>query len=105
VELNNLHADIPAQLPRELVEILAEGEGAAVKRIVSRGHASGEEFWYDQDEHEWVLLVAGAARLQFEHETVELRPGDFLNIPAHRKHRVAWTAPDEPTIWLAVFYR
>jgi cupin 2 domain-containing protein len=51
-----------------------------------------------------VLVVQGAARLQFEDETAELRTGDWINIPAHRKHRVEWTTPDEPTIWLAVFY-
>lgn len=30
--------------------------------------------------------------------------GDFVNIAAHKKHRVEWTTPDEPTIWLAEFY-
>ncbi|MEO8496473.1 MAG: cupin domain-containing protein, partial [Planctomycetota bacterium] len=65
---------------------------------------SAEGFWYNQQEHEWVVVLQGAARLQFEDELVELRPGDFVNIPAHRKHRVEWTTPDEPTIWLAVFY-
>ena len=48
--------------------------------------------------------MKGAARLQFEDGMVEMKGGDFVNIPAHRKHRVEWTTPDEPTIWLAVFY-
>ena len=51
-----------------------------------------------------MLVLKGAARLQFEGRLLEMRPGDFVNIPAHQKHRVAWTAPDEPTIWLAVHY-
>ncbi len=34
-----------------------------------------------------------------------MKPGDFVNIPAHKKHRVEWTTPDELTIWLAVFYK
>jgi cupin 2 domain-containing protein len=62
-------------------------------------------FWYDEDQHEWVVVLKGAARLRFEDEPVEMKPGDFVNIPAHRKHRVEWTTPDEPTVWLAVFYR
>jgi len=70
----------------------------------SLGHASPEGYWYDQDQHEWVVVLKGAARLRFEDETVEMRPGDFVNIPAHKKHRVEWTTPDEPTVWLAVFY-
>ena len=48
--------------------------------------------------------MRGAARIRFEDGTVEMKPGDFVNIPAHQKHRVEWTTPDEPTIWLAVFY-
>ncbi len=49
-------------------------------------------------------MLKGAARLEFEDGTLEMRPGDYVNIPAHKKHRVAWTTPDEPTIWLAVHY-
>jgi cupin 2 domain-containing protein len=43
--------------------------------------------------------------LRFEgEEPIELRPGMFVNIPAHKSHRVEWTAPHEPTIWLAMHY-
>lgn len=77
-----------------------------IERIVSTGHPSPEGFWYDQDEHEWVVVLMGRAKLIFEgnSEPVEMGPGDYMNIPAHRKHRVEWTSPDEPTVWLAVFY-
>ena len=101
----NICASFPARLPAELTETLIEAKSVRIERIVSHGHASLDGFWYDQEEHEWVLLVRGAARLLLEDETVELGPGDFINIPAHRRHRVEWTTPDEPTIWLAVFYR
>ena len=33
-----------------------------IERIVSRGHASPEDFWYDQEENEWVMVVKGTAR-------------------------------------------
>ena len=100
----NLFADLPADLSAELTQTLADGPGVRVERIVSRGHASPPGFWYDQDEAEWVLVVRGAARIRFEDGCVELRPGDHVTIPAHRRHRVEWTTPDEPTVWLAVYY-
>ena len=100
----NLFEDIPEKLPEELVEILAESSHVRIERIVSDGHKSDEDFWYDQNENEGVFLIAGSAVLEFEDRKVELKPGDFLLIPAHRKHRVASTSPTEKTIWLAIFY-
>ena len=101
----NLFADLPAQLPEELITTLLTAENVRIERIVSHGHSSPAGFWYDQHEAEWVVVLKGAARLQFEDETspTELRPGDCLHFPAHRKHRVEWTTPDEPTVWLAVW--
>jgi cupin 2 domain-containing protein len=76
-----------------------------IERIVSRGHASPPGFWYDQPEHEFVLLVEGEAALVVEGEGERrLAPGDWLEIKARVRHRVSWTAPDRATIWLAVFY-
>ena len=87
------------------VQTLLTAANVRIERIVSHGHASPEGFWYDQDQHEWVVVLKGAARLCFEgREQVELKQGDFLNIPVHKRHRVEWTTPEEPTIWLAVFY-
>ncbi len=104
--MNNLFADIPQYLPDELFTTLLDAANVRIERIVSRSHASPEGFWYDQDQHEWVVVLKGAARLRFEgdEQPVEMKPGDFVNIPAHKKHRVEWTTPDEPTIWLVVFY-
>lgn len=101
----NLFDNLPSNLPEELFNTLLDTGNVRIERIVSQGHASPEGFWYDQDEHEWVVVLRGAARLSVEGEIKELKQGDFLNIPAHQKHRVEWTTPDEPTIWLAVFYR
>src|SRR5579884_3034176 len=102
---SNLFADLPASLPAELVTVLLSAEKLRIERIVSHGHASPPGFWYDQDQHEWVLLLQGAAQLRFEgEEALALQPGDFVNIPAHQKHRVEWTTPNAPTLWLAIFY-
>ena len=98
-DLTNLFADIPADLPEELIQTLLSTPGLRIERIVSLGHASPEGFWYDQDDGEWVLLLKGAARLRFEgEEPIELRAGAFVHIPVHRRHRVEWTDPHEPTI-------
>jgi len=103
----NLFADLPNHLPAELFTKQLETDHFCIERIVSHGHASPEGFWYDQEQHEWVVVLKGAARLHFEGDElpVELRPGDFLNIPAHQRHRLEWTTPDEPTIWLAIYYQ
>ena len=101
----NLLAHLPAALPQEFVELLLAAPDLRIERIISRGHASPAGFWYDQDSNEWVLLVSGAARLRFEgEEPVEMAPGSYVNIPAHRRHRVEWTHPEQLTIWLAIHY-
>jgi cupin 2 domain-containing protein len=102
----NLLSPLLSQLPGELVETLAESKHLRIERIVSTGHASPQGFWYDQEEAEWVVVLKGEAKLLFEGETqrIHLKPGDHVTIPAHRRHRVEWTTPNEPTVWLAVFY-
>lgn len=102
--MNNLFTDLPTNLSEELVEVLAGNNNVRVERIVSAGHASPEGFWYDQEQAEWVVILKGRAKLRFENEVLEMKPGDFVNIPAHQRHRVEWTTPGEPTVWLAVHY-
>ncbi len=102
--MQNLFAAIPDDLAEEFVETVLTAPNLRIERIVSQGHASPPGFWYDQEQSEFVAVLAGAARLQFDDELVELKAGDSLNIPAHRRHRVEWTTSDVPTMWLAVFY-
>ncbi len=104
--MSNLFANLADSLPEELVTILAQTQHVRIERIVSTGHASPDGFWYEQGEHEWVVLLKGEAKLAFEDgESLPMQPGDHVLIPAFRRHRVEWTAPNEPTVWLAVFYR
>ena len=100
----NVFTDLPLRLPDELFTTLLKAANVRIERIVSHGHSSPDGFWYDQDQHEWIIVLKGHAKLRLEEELVEMQPGDFVNIPAHRKHRVEWTTPDEPTVWLAVHY-
>lgn len=104
--LNNIYKNIPENLPDEFVEILAEERNFRLERIVSRGHSSPKGFWYDQDENEFVLLLKGESEVLFEDDVkpVTLSEGDYINIPAHKKHRVERTIPETDTIWLALFY-
>jgi len=103
----NLFQDIPDHLDQELVEKLLAHDSFRIERIVSRGHASPPNFWHDQDEHEWVVVLTGKAQLQIEGEEdlVTLGPGDTYDLPTHTKHRVAWTESNHDTIWLAVFWK
>ena len=104
--MQNLFADVPADLPAELVDVLAENEHVRIERIVSRGQSSPDGFWYDQAEAEWVVVLAGEAKLQIEGDAgaLHMKAGDHVRIPPRQKHRVEWTKPDEPTVWLAVFF-
>lgn len=106
MESGHLFERIPAELPSEAVEVLTAGGRTRIERIVSKGHSSPADFWYDQDEDEWVLLLKGAARLRFEQGdgVVHMQPGSYVHIAAHERHRVEWTLEDAETVWLAVFY-
>jgi cupin 2 domain-containing protein len=102
-----MSAPLPGAETAEQVEVLLSRSGLRIERIVSLGQASPPGFWYDQAEGEWLVLLAGAAKVWFadEPEPRLLRPGDWLDIAPHRRHRVDWTDPATPTVWLAVFYR
>ncbi len=102
--MKNLLAELASVPRQESIEILVQSESVRVERIVSHGQTSPAGFWYDQPRDEWVAVLCGAARLRFEDEVLEMHPGDWVVIPAHRKHRVEWTTPDGPTVWLAVHY-
>ena len=101
----NLLADLPTALEEEEITDLLRAPGVRLERIVSTGQASPSGYWYDQDEVEWVMVLKGAARLEIEGEAEDraLGPGDHLTLPAHCRHRVTWTDPDRPTVWLALF--
>jgi cupin 2 domain-containing protein len=100
----NLFSDLSFPLDDEQVDTLLTRPGLRIERIVSTGQASPPGFWYDQPQDEWVVVLAGAARLRLdgEAEARTMRAGDHVFLPARARHRVDWTDPDQPTIWLAV---
>lgn len=101
----NLYANLAADAAAERFERLIDQQGVTIERIVSMGQASPAGFWYDDPRDEWVVLLAGAAALQFDGQAQEQRlaPGDYVHIRAHCRHRVAWTDAHAPTVWLAVY--
>ncbi len=106
MEKGNIFSNVPKSLPEELfTDILSSGH-CRIERIVSRGHTTPDDQWYDQNQNEWVMLIKGKAKLRFDQNerVIELGEGEYINIPAHVRHRVEWTDPEKETIWLAVFY-
>ena len=102
----NLFADIPPRLAAEEITTLLSSPAVRIERIVSRGQASPPGFWYDQPRAEWVIVLAGRAELRFEDDDAPttMKPGDWMHIAAHRRHRVEWTDPAQATVWLAVHH-
>jgi cupin 2 domain-containing protein len=103
--MNNIFESIPEDLSAEIFESLVESDQIRIERIVSKGHTSPDSGWHDQDNNEWVMILKGEAILTFADEShVTLKEGDYINLPAHKKHKVTWTATDIATVWLAVHY-
>lgn len=91
----------------EVFHELVRAAGLRLERIVSPvGHRGPPDEWFDQDHDEWVLVVQGRAAIAFEDGSPDLvlNPGDYLHLPAHRRHRVAWTDREQATVWLALHY-
>jgi cupin 2 domain-containing protein len=105
-ESGNLFEGVPLRSDEELFTELISAPHLRVERIVSTGQPSPEAGWFDQAWSEWVVVLSGEARLVFESEAAprRLKPGDYIFIPPRRRHRVVWTDPYHPTVWLAVHY-
>jgi cupin 2 domain-containing protein len=106
ITIENILSPLPTELTDEQFTTLASSPHVTIERIVSPAGAGAQSIWYDQERAEWVMVLAGGAGLQFEGEAEPrvLAAGDHVTIPAHVRHRVAWTHPTEPTVWLAVHY-
>ena len=106
-EIRNIFKNIPDHIPEEIFQEILKTKTLKAERIVSKGHSSEISSWYDQEDNEWVLLLRGSAGLLFkgDEKVVVLRPGDYINIPSHIKHRVEWTDPNMETVWLAIYYK
>ena len=106
IEFGNLYSNLPDSVDEEFFDPIIISESCKIERIISKGHRSPDNAWYDQDKNEWVMVLKGSAELEFENDNKILKmiPGDHVNIPAHCRHRVEWTDPNAETIWLAIHY-
>lgn len=104
--LENLFTSLPGDTSREHIDTLLSRPGLRIERIVSYGQASPPDFWYDQPQNEWVVVLSGSAGLRLEHEAAQrtMRPGDCIELPAHCRHRVEWTDSTQATVWLAIHW-
>ena len=105
--MKNLFKNLPESVQKEIFEVIIENKDIRLERIISCGHTTPPGEWYDQAEDEWVALLQGSAGIRFEDEgsTTVMKPGDYIYIPAHKRHRVEWTDPVQKTIWLALHYK
>ncbi len=105
MKLQNIFEKLPDNFDDEYFETLIETGNLKLERIISDGHSTKENYWYDHDKNEFVMLLKGSAVILFDNgEEILMKPGDHLIIPAHKKHRVEKTADDEKTFWLALHY-
>lgn len=105
IKAANIFKALPNTHNAEAFDTLLAKGNVKIERIVSLGHTSPAAGWYDQEQDEWVIVMQGAATLTFKDgQETHLNMGSHLFIPAHVKHRVSWTAPNQQTIWLAVHF-
>ena len=83
----------------EFFEILFKNNDIKIERIVSYGIPSPDNFWYEQREYEWLVLIEGSAVIKYIcGKEVHLKKGDTLFIPPMEKHRVEKVS--NPCIWI-----
>ncbi len=106
LDIKNIFSGIKNRSPEEIFETIIKTNQFKIERIISSGQSTDKGNWYDQDKSEWVIVLKGSAGLLFEgnNEVVIMGPRDYINISAHKKHRVEWTDPEGETIWLAIHY-
>ena len=106
MDIRNLFATLPQSLSEEVFEPIIEQKNFKLERIISHGQATPPGEWYDQERDEWVVLLSGSAGLNIEGQAgiLTMKPGDYILLPAHVRHRVEWTDEREVSVWLALHY-
>ena len=103
IEIKNIFSDLPSELSQEIFQNILNDNNFKIERIISKGQSTPFGQWLEQELNEWVILLQGSAELLFEEnmQKIKLRPGDYLFIQSHTKHRVEATDKEKETIWLA----
>ncbi len=98
MRISNLFTDAVPPHEGERFDTILSHKNLVVERIVSSEAITPQEYVQAQDE--WVLLVQGKAVLQLAGESISLKAGDHLFLPAGVPHAVLRTS--EGAMWLAV---
>ena len=104
-ESGNLFADIPGVMETEQFADLYAAPRIRIERIVSTGQATPTLEWLDRaglDRMGRTSHRSGRHPTRRRTGPRTLEPGDWLLIPARKRHRVEWTDLSGTTIWLAV---
>lgn len=101
----NFLKNLPDACDAEKSELLFQSSAIRIERIVSEGQKSPPDFYYQQEEDEWVYIVEGSATLYLKDENkfISLEKGNLFYLPAHQLHRIEKTSSKQKTIWLAIF--
>ena len=103
----NLFSGIPNGIKEEVFETLLRMDSFSLERIISHGQVTPQGQWLKQEANEWVVLLSGSAKIVFEdrEDVLIMKPGDYVHVPAQRRHRVEWTDSEQTTVWLALHYK
>ncbi|MFW5792667.1 MAG: cupin domain-containing protein [Bacteroidota bacterium] len=105
MQIKNIYSPgkIPSEQEAEFFEVLHQNKNIKIERIISKGHITDKNKWYNQKTDEWVLLIQGQAKIEFEeNKIIELKSGDYILIPAGKKHKVIYTSKNPYCVWLAI---
>ena len=95
----NIFSEIPDRLKDELFEDIISSKNIKIERIISDGHTSPKNGWYESKQNEWVILLQGEAILSFDKgDDLTLNVGDYVNIPSLKKHKVSYTSKSQKSI-------
>lgn len=106
MQKGNIFSEIPTSIPKEVFNSIIDKDGIKIERIISKGHTTEKDKWYNQEKNEWLIMLKGKAELLFKNnnQIIKMKKGDYLNISAHTEHRVTKTSKKEETIWLTIHY-
>lgn len=105
IQTGNFLDGVPGSSDTEFLTDFLSTTDVLIERIVSFGQSSPEGFWYDNERGELVFVLDGEGDVEFDDgRTYKLSKGQYLNIPAHAKHRVSRTASGRKTVWLCIYY-
>jgi cupin 2 domain-containing protein len=82
----------------ELHSTVADLGATVIEQIVSSERTPPQDYLRGHDE--WVVLLAGAATIDVDGESFDLRERDWLLLPTRVPHRLVRT--EQGTVWLAV---